>query len=356
VQYLGIDVHSQASVWCLLGEDGEIRARGKVETTVPALGELVTELSSQDALRVGQEVGTMAYLVHDAVAGAGVEIFSFNAHQLRRIASLRKKTDRRDAYWIARALQTRMHPHPVYLPTGEIRELRALLTRRRMIQTDRNRWQYRARCALRASGYKVRTGGPSLRTALDQILASPQGVDGHLGDLLELCQRQERALSLELRQVEAELRERGRVVEAIGRLQTLPGVGTLTATTIYAWVGDVRRFPDAKALAAYAGLVPSVRQSGDAQRLGSITKAGSKALRSTLVQAAHVRMHRCRGADAIPLQAIGARVHTSRGRRKIATVALARHLLRIAYYVLRDGTVYDPKRLRVTLDDARHAA
>jgi hypothetical protein len=58
----------------------------------------------------------------------------------------------------------------------------------------------------------------------------------------------------------------------------------------------------------------------------------------------------------MPLQAIGARVHTSRGRRKIATVALARHLLRIAYYILRDGTVYDPKRLRVDVDDARQAA
>jgi hypothetical protein len=82
----------------------------------------------------------MAYLVHDAIAGAGAEILPFNAYQLRLIASSRKKTDRRDAYWIARALQTGMHPHPVYIPTHEIRELRTLLTRRRMIQTDRNRF------------------------------------------------------------------------------------------------------------------------------------------------------------------------------------------------------------------------
>ena len=120
MQYLGIDGHSQASVWCLLDEDGEIRARGKVETTVPALGALVAELAGRDKLRVGQEVGTMAYLVHDEVAGAGVEILSFNAYQLRMIASSRKKTDRRDAYWIARALQTGMYSHPVYLPTGAI--------------------------------------------------------------------------------------------------------------------------------------------------------------------------------------------------------------------------------------------
>ena len=165
MQYLGIDVHSRASVWCLVGADGEIRARGEVETTVPALDELVRKLSSQEALRVGQEVGTMAYLVHDAVCGAGAEMLSFNAAQLRMIAASRKKTDRRDAYWIARTLQTGLHPHPVYIPTGEVRELRAMLTRRRMIQRDRNRWQYRARAALRGSGYKIRTGGHSLRKA-----------------------------------------------------------------------------------------------------------------------------------------------------------------------------------------------
>jgi transposase len=327
-----------------------------VETTVPALGELVEQLSRQQELRVGQEVGTMAYLVHDAIAGAGAEILSFNAYQLRMIASSRKKTDRRDAYWIARALQTGMHPHPVYIPTGEIRELRALLTRRRMIQTDRNRWQYRARSALRASGYKVRAGGRYLTTALDQLLASPDGIDSYLFDLLELCQRQQTSLSFELKRAEAELRERSRSIEAIGRLQTIPGVGELTATTIYAWVGDVERFPDAKALAAYAGLVPSIRQSGEIQRLGSITKMGSKALRSTLVQAAHVLMSRCRSGEAKPLQAIGERVRTSRGRRKIATVALARHILRIAYYVLRDGTVYDPRRLRIVLAAEDEAA
>jgi transposase len=327
-----------------------------VETTVPALEELVGELSRQDELRVGQEVGGMAYLVHDAVSGAGAEILSFNAAQLRMISASRKKTDRRDAYWIARALQTGMHPHPVYIPTGEIRELRALLTRRRMIQVDRNRWQYRARSALRASGHKVRTGGHYLRAALDELLASGQGIDAHRVDLLELCQRQESALGLELRRAEAELRDRTRTIEGIARLQTIPGVGPLTATTIYAWVGDVRRFPDAKALAAYAGLVPSMRQSGEVQRLGRITKTGSRALRSTLVQAAHVLMNRCRSVEAKPLQAIGERVRTSRGRRKIATVALARHLLRIAYYMLRDGTVYDATRLRMLPGDEQRVA
>src|SRR4030095_2063211 len=124
-------------------------------------------------------------------------------------------------------------------------------------------------------------------------------------------------------------------------------VGFWVSVTIYAWVGDVSRFPNARRLSAYAGLVPSVRQSAELERFEGITKQGSSVLRSMLVQAGHVLLHRCRSAEAAPLKAIAMRVHTARKRRKIAVVAAARHILRIAYYLLRDGTSYDPKRLPV---------
>jgi transposase len=166
-----------------------------------------------------------------------------------------------------------------------------------------------------------------------------------LADGLGLCPRQEAALRLELQRVDAALLTRTRAIEAIDRLLTVPGIGPLTAATIYAWVGDVRRFPNAKALAAYAGLVPTVRQSGGAITYGGITKQGAPALRITLVQASHVLLSRCQSAEATPLQAIALRIRGSRGRRKIAVVGLARHLLRIAYYILREGTTYDAKRL-----------
>jgi transposase len=341
-----MDVHAKSTTWCLLDASGEVVREGSVATTTTTLAALVQELAREEPILAGQEVGTMSYLFHDALSAIGTKILSFNAAQLRMIAASRKKTDRRDAFWIAKALASGMYPHPVYIPTGEIRELRALLTRRRMLQTERNRWQYRARAALRASGRTLRTGGHYLRRSLKGYLDVASDLEAPLRETLALCQRQETALALELRQVDTELRRKARAIDAIKRLETIPAVGDLVATTIYAWVGEIGRFPDAKSLAAYAGLVPSVYQSAASQRSGAITKQGSKALRSALVQSAHVLINRCRTADARPLQEIGQRVRTSRGRRKIATVALARHLLRIAYYILRDGTTYDPKCLR----------
>jgi transposase len=317
---------------------------------------LAKQLTEAGPVRAGQEVGTMSYLVHDALTAAGMEILSFNAAQLRMIAASRKKTDRRDAYWIARALATGMHPHPVYIPTGEIRELRMLLTRRRLILGDRNRWQLRARSALRASGLHVRPETYRPGTRLSPVLNVAANCTQEVRAILELCQRQQTMLGQEQREVDGEIRQRVQSIEAIGRLQTIPGVGPLTATMIYAWVGDVRRFPTAKTLGAYAGLVPQVRQSGATQRMGSITKSGSKPLRSTLVQAANVVMYRCRSADAEPLKAIAARVKGSRGRSKIAVIALARHLLRIAYYVLRDDTTYERSRIGEAIAHRRAVA
>jgi transposase len=78
--------------------------------------------------------------------------------------------------------------------------------------------------------------------------------------------------------VDAVVRARTQAVAAIQRLMTVPGIGPLTATMIYAWVGDVHRFPHAKQLAAYAGLVTTVRQSGGTVQVGRITKQGAPAL------------------------------------------------------------------------------
>ena len=345
-KYLGIDVHTNSSTWCLIGENGEVLDEGKVPTTVPDLQELVKELTKDGELVVGQEVGGMAYFVRDAMTAPGVQVLSFNAQHLRVIAASRKKTDRRDAYWIAKTLQTGMTPHPVYLPTGEVRELRELLKRRRTVQRDRNRWQYRARAYFRANGFKIRTGGHYLRKAMDKLVQRPDGVDTIQLEGLGLCERYDTMLSEELAHIDAMLKVRTEGIDAIERLMTIPGVGHLIATSIYAWVGDIGRFPNAKSLAAYAGVVPTVRQSGDVNRSGGITKEGAKSLRATIVQGAHIIMNQCRSDEAKPLQAIGERIRGSRGRKKIATVALARHTLRIAYYILRDGTVYDPKRIR----------
>src|SRR5262245_16730485 len=100
------------------------------------------------------------------------------------------------------------------------------------------------------------TRGCAGRRAHGDDRRSADGVDARAGT------GQEAALRAELAQLDTALRTRTQAVEAIQRLMTVPGIGALTSTMRYAWIGDVRRFPHAKQLAAYAGLVPEVRQRG----------------------------------------------------------------------------------------------
>jgi transposase len=348
MRYLGLDVHVSTTVWCLMNDTGEVMERGKTATTVPDLQALVRRVSETEPVLVGQEVGKMAYLVHDAVTGLGTRILSFNAHHLRMIASSRKKTDRRDAYWIAKALQTGMTPTPVYIPTGEVRQLRALLSRRQALTSERTRWLLRARSYLQAAGYPPGKAYRSVPKLIAALLESPDGIDLALAQSLELCERMHAAANAELAKVDATLSQLAKGIDVVQRLQTIPAVGEKVALVIYAWVGDATRFRSARELASYAGLVPSVRQSGKTETLGGITRMGSPQLRSMLVQSGHVLLAKCRSEDGMPsapLKAIALRVEAKRARRKIAVVAAARHILRVAYYVMRDGTSYDPERL-----------
>jgi transposase len=288
VKYVGIDVHSSASVWCLLDQSGEQIDRGRTPTTYPALHELAARLSEGDELLAGHEVGGQVYLVHDAFSAAGVTIQAFNANHLRMIAASRKKTDKRDAYWIARALQTGMTPHPVYIPDGEVRELRRLLARRRMVMRDRKRWQYRARAFLRSDGVRVSPGNSRIRRKIDEILEHPDGTDTELLDSLGFC---ERALSLfaeECADIDGKINRLIADVDVIRRLRAIPGVGELVSANIYAAIGDINRFPNARKLASYAGLVPTVSQSGGPAKIGHISKEGSSELRAIMIQAAHI--------------------------------------------------------------------
>ncbi len=355
MNYLGIDVHVKTSVWCLLDANGEVLERGKSDTTAPALTALITNLSADSELLAGQEVGKLSYFVHDVLTAAGVKLLSFNAYQLRMIASSRKKTDKRDSYWIAKALQSGMMPHPVYIPTGDVRLLRNLLSQRQSLSVERRRWLARARAHLQAAGHKTRILR-SVPKLVEAALAGSDGVEEHLAASLDCCARMEAAVNAELALVDKRLMNLASQNDDIQRLKTIPGVGDIVAITLYAWVGDISRFPRASQLSAYAGLVPSAWQSGDTRRSGGITKEGASQLRSVLVQSGHTLLSRCNTEEAKPLKDIAMRVHTSRARYKIAVVAAARHILRVAYYVLRDGTRYDPKRLRSATTEAGQTA
>ena len=114
-------------------------------------------------------------------------------------------------------------------------------------------------------------------------------------------------------------------------IQAIPGVGPVLGAVFVAEIGAVSRFSSPDKLCCWAGLTPRHRESDLLVHRGPITKQGSRILRWAVIEAAS-RHH---GAQAERYEAISAR----RGSRKIARVALARHVVTLAYYGLRDGEI-----------------
>jgi transposase len=113
-------------------------------------------------------------------------------------------------------------------------------------------------------------------------------------------------------------------------LRQIYGVGRYLGMLIVAEIGEIERFPSARHLCAWAGLTPTVRSSDAKARLGHISHQGSAALRWALVEAAQKA---CQGGG--PLRQDFERIAKRRGR-KIAKVAVARKILTLCYYGLRE--------------------
>ncbi len=159
-----------------------------------------------------------------------------------------------------------------------------------------------------------------------------------LPDYVEAQLRAIDAISGEIKRSDDDLKKRCAADPFCRRLRTIPGVGVVTALRFIAAVDDITRFANAHKLEAYLGLVPGEHSSSEhRQRLG-ITRAGSSAVRWTLVQAAWAIRRHWKDSS---LAHRAAAVEQRRGRH-IAVVALARKLAGIMFAVWRDGTEYDP--------------
>ena len=115
-------------------------------------------------------------------------------------------------------------------------------------------------------------------------------------------------------------------------IQALTGVGRTIAAIFCAEIGDVSRFRSAPALCSWAGLAPRHRESDTKVVRGGITKMGSRLVRWAALEAV-ARYH---GGDW--LHEDFCRIDDRRGKKK-ARVAVARKMLTLVYYGLRDGVI-----------------
>lgn len=343
--YVGLDVHRKKTVYVIQGADGEVLAEGATSTHREGIHEMVMKHNLQPGTQVCQECGVQAGMVSDALEELEMVPVVVDAAEVRKKARRRgQKTDQRDAFEICDGLRRDIWASIVYMPPPPIRGLRRILSRRRHFVRLGTQQINAAKFMLRAEGIFAEES-ISLTTAAgwSKLMARPeaQAVCGHLQlhartwDLatehIGLLEK-ELLLALEL------------FAEVMVWLTSVPGIGLITAASFIAVVGDPTRFPDSNHLVSYLGLAPSMYDTGDMERHGHITKAGSPYMRALLCEIAQQAAR-----PRHPLHPYFVRVAAKSGYKK-AAIAIAQRLARIMYRMWLNRERFDVSKLNVERD------
>ena len=237
----------------------------------------------------------------------------------KAISAARVKNDAVDAKTLAHLLGTNLLAE-AWIAPPEARETRRLVRTRAGLVRMRSRVQSQLHALLADLGVipeLTTLFGPAGRRWLAE-LQLPAGARGRLDAGLRLID----AITDEVGRADADLRTAFAGDHRVRRLLPIPGIGLVTAATVVAEVWEIDRFASPERLCSWAGLTPGERTSDAHTRRGHITKQGSRWLRWMLVEAA---------TSAVRDPALG------RFAAQIARVALARRLLTLCYYALRDA-------------------
>jgi transposase len=377
----GLDVHKKTVVACRLirQEDGTWRSDTRTFGTMTgALLALADWLRAAGVSHVALESTGVYWRPVFNILESEFEVILVNAKHVKYVPG--RKTDVKDAQWIAELLQHGLLKAS-FIPPAPQRALRDLVRYRTALIQERSREINRVQKVLEDANVKLTSVvsdvmGVSSRQMLAAIIDGQddpqtlaelakgrlrtkiteleQALVGHVADhhrlMLSLHLEHIDDLNLKIERLNQEIEQR--VIpfdqtDELERLDAIPGVGFQVAQGILAELGtDMSRFPNADHAVSWAGLAPGKNESAGRNQSAKTPK-GNRHLKALLVQAAHTV---ARSNDNY----LGAQFRHLAARRgtKRAAVAVARSILVIAYHLLRDGTQY--RELGVDYFDKRN--
>lgn len=334
---VGIDLGKRQSECCVFDESGGIVERFQVRTRREGLS---ARFGNREKCLIGIESSRDTGWIYEHLTSLGHEVVVLDTTRSRAIGigAGRRKTDRRDAEAIGRALVSGL-AKPAHVLSGQRRRLRDALWGREKLVQMRTRLVTMLRGQFQGRGLETPRCEPERFAARLRSSGLPGIEDPVVGSLLRMLD----ALQAELKVVEEHLSKLSEQEEAFERLCSAPAVGLITALAVAAAWDDASRFADAHAVEGYLGFGTAEYSTGGKRRTGRITKCGNSMARRMLVQAAN-NMLRTRSAQDDPLVVWAKQVWQRRGRKR-AVVALARRLAGVLWAMTVDGTFYDPHGL-----------
>jgi len=332
--FVGIDLHKHRWHVTIRTLDVELFS-ASIPGTWEALQRVLARYTGYQIQAV-YEAGYFGFRLHDRLVAHGIPCIVTPPSLVPQEYGNRVKTDRRDSCKLAHLLAKGLLKR-VWVPSEEERYHRQVIRRRRQLIRDRVRTQSRIKAELRF--YEVHLEEPRggwTRIYVETLRSIRFGNRWRQESFHRLLEQYE-FLSAQIDKQTQLLRELSETVqyrERVEILQSIPGIGMISAMEVLLELQDISRFRRAEQLAAYVGLTPSQYSSADKVRMGRITGIGKNTLRSLLVEASWTLIRKDQ-AMREKYERIKIR---SGGKRAI--VAIARTLLLRMRRMLLDGQAY----------------
>lgn len=330
MNYIGIDIHKKYGVYTTLGEDGRVLDQSRIEND-PALIDQYLNKFHQPLEATIEATFAWGWLA-DQLSDRKIEVILAHPNKVKAIASAQIKTDKVDSKILAQLLRADMIP-PAYYTPKDVRDRKELLRFRASLvgiktQVKNKVHALLAKLNIREAEEITDLFGKKGREFL-KTLTLPKNSQFALKEYLHLIDQLESQIREGNKEIDLEFEEN----PPAKLLQQLPGLGKYTSLILSMEIGPIERFGSSKQLCSYAGLVPSVYQSGDKTRYGKI-KQGNQYIRWVLLEAVPKAIKK-----DTKLKEFYDRIKEKKGGRK-AKVATARKMLTQIYYMLKKKEVF----------------
>jgi len=337
VLHVGLDLSRKQVEVCLISDHGELIDRLEAIPDRDGLHGLACRVAVYgEPVRAVVESMNGARFVHDELVAHGWEVLVADAQKVKGLAPLACKTDKIDSRVLAELSFRDLVP-AIWLPTLELRREREISRWRLHLVKHRSTLKNRVHSTLITFGHQRHmsdlfgVAGRRLLTELD----IPEPWRSHVDASLVLIDDLEARIAA----IAKDLRRSGADHRYVPILMTAPGFGWITSYTVAGELGDISRFSTPMKLVGYTGLCPRVKQSGQMDQRGPLSKHGPKYLRWGLMEAAIA-------ASTHPLyreryQRTKRRLGKQRGP-KVAQIDLARQLTEAIWYMLTRDQPFAP--------------
>lgn len=329
--YCGIDLHATNSFLCVIDDKDKILLKEKLKNDLGAILYALESFSPRPSVAVEATINW--YWLIDGLQEAGFDVKLAHSMALYMITGAKVKTDRRDAFSLAKLLRLDAIPEAYIYPKAK-RPIRDLLRKRKQVVRLRaNAYGALRRVLLQYGiyGYSQATIKSLTEAQLDQHL---EHFATQAGCHLEV--QRIRFYSDQIKTLENIILSSVSDDQRFELLQTIPGVGKILALTILYESGDIDRFQSAKHFCSYARVIPGVAQSSGVSKRGRGSKQGNPHLKWAFCQASALSVRYNTGIRKFRQR------HLSRRRskaKKLVTLCIVAHKLAIASYIVLKNRV-----------------